>query len=682
MKILIKSPFSFPPLEKGGKGGFVFIACLIIFFEGICFSAQFSQIVSSTEVYKGTSVNFTLTISSAVSISNVRFYYADGGYAKGHSYLQKSMTEISTYSFSATAAPTICGNFDYFYFAQVDGSNYCYCSTGVVTNFQTARKNPFLVNVSEPDYTPPYIVHQPDGDDDEDDGFGGKYKGIAANGIADEDEDGCDHDPPEFANGLDESDTGHPWGITTKALKGQTISIKAIFLDYDGAASFKGEARLYYRIGNGQYKKVLMSAVKGTTYVYDVKGAEVLSDIEYVFVAVDEAENVSLCDKDSFMYSGDGKDNDGDGSVDEENYDGSDNDADGFTDEDLGTGGSFLMKADGKCINKSEVSCASPDEWIDDALYDENVSCYAKPFTVKVFDDSSEVPGFDGEITKDGTIKEDINNDEITTAFLFPGDVELTIDKGVLNEDLTFCVSVPDDVQPLPVKSGLRETGFVRKISARTSYGNEIENLSREIVFNFRRPLNSLDSNYLTAYFYDGVMWIPVGGERADITADQQIGYGKPMIVRTNRLGIFQIVEDYSLWRGVGAGITKLTATPKVFCPQGGGCNSTTISFFFASNDSPATIGDVPLYAEVPVNVKIFDIRGNLIRSLAKEERVKFLWKQGSLIQFGWNGRDDFGNLAQPGFYLVQVQATNDFEWLTQDANKNYFQRTGVVVIR
>ena len=70
------------------------------------------------------------------------------------------------------------------------------------------------------------------------------------------------------------------------------------------------------------------------------------------------------------------------------------------------------------------------------------------------------------------------------------------------------------------------------------------------------------------------------------------------------------------------------------------------------------------------------------MRTLASDYAAKFGWNQGSLIQFAWDGRDDFGNLVAPGFYLVQVEATNNFKWLTQDKNKNFFQRTGVAVIR
>ncbi len=679
-------PFTFQVkrLTKGEKIFVVFIAALAACWMSVpsLFAWSFSQVASSTDIYKGNSVTFTFMITSATSASNVRIYYADGGH-ESVSYIYQAMTEVASSTYTATITPSVDGNFDYFYFARVDGSNYSYCSSGTVTSFQIARDNPFSVRVTEPDFTPPYIVHQPDEADDEDDGAGGKYDGIANNGIADEDEDGIDHDPPEFANNLDESDTGHPWGITTRTIKGAALTIKAIFLDYENASSYSGKAYLYYRrAGETTYKEVEMKSVKGTTYAYDIDGSEVTSDIEYVFVGVDDAGNVSLCDSDSFMYSADGKDNDGDGRIDEEKNDGKDDDGDGFIDEDLGSEGTFVIRADGKCVDKAAISPPSVDNWIQNALYDKTVSYFAKPFTVKVYDDSSYVPDFSGKISKEGTIATDMDGNTVTVPLLFPGDVEITVYPKTFDKDVIFKVSVPESVPSLPSKNGLRSTGFVRQISATDVHGNPIDYFSKPVIFNFRRPLLSLDSSYLIAYLFNGSEWAPVGGERADITADQQIGYGKPLIVRSNSLGIFQVVEDYSLWNGVSVGITKLEATPKVFTPGGSGADRTIISFFFASNDAPASIGDVPLYAEVPVDVKVFDIRGNLVRTLASGYDAKFGWNQGSLIQFAWDGKDDFGNFVVPGFYVVQVQATNNFKWLTQDKDKSFFQRTGVAVIR
>ncbi|MCD6423108.1 MAG: hypothetical protein J7L42_03210 [Elusimicrobia bacterium] len=669
----------YPVVKRLTRCGIILFVC---FLGTFVFAQNFSQVVSSTDILKGETVSFWLSISSASSISNVRLYYADGGH-ESFSYTYTQMTEVSFGSYTAVLTPQNKGYFDYYYFARVDGTNYCFCSSGAVTNFQIARDNPFRITVTEPDYTPPYIVHQWDTDDDEDDGSAGTYNGTANNGIADEDEDGLEHDPQSFADNLDTSDTGHPWGITTRTIKRAGISIKAIFRDYDGASTFNGTALLYYRKkGDTTYKKVQMSSAKDTTYAYDIDGSEVTCDIEYVLAAIDKSGNVSICDRDSFMYSKDGKDNDGDGLIDEEANDGEDNDGDGFIDEDLSDEGTFLIKAEGKCSNKSSISPSSAEEWIEDALYNQNSTYFAKPFCIRVYEDALSVEDFDARISKQGTVQTDIYGNEIYTGILFPGDVEITVYDGTFAYDVYINIRVPEEVPSLSQKSGLRETGYIREIIVRDIYGNEINYFSKPIVVNFRRPLLSLDSSYMIAYFYNGEEWIPVGGERADIDADQQVGYGKPLIVRINQSGIFEIVEDYTLWDGVHSGITKLKTQPRVFNPERGSQNTTVISFFFASNDSPSAIGDVPLYAEVPVSIKIFDIRGNLIRNLVKDEYVKFGWVQGSLIQFSWDGKNDRGQFVEPGFYMIQVQATNDFPWLTQDKDKNFFQRTGVVVVR
>ncbi|MEW5766745.1 MAG: FlgD immunoglobulin-like domain containing protein [bacterium] len=60
---------------------------------------------------------------------------------------------------------------------------------------------------------------------------------------------------------------------------------------------------------------------------------------------------------------------------------------------------------------------------------------------------------------------------------------------------------------------------------------------------------------------------------------------------------------------------------------------------------------------ELSVTVKIYDLQGNIIRTLAEEEMVP-----GPVISYPWDGRDDKGKLVYNGMYFYDVKVKSDQE--------------------
>jgi len=95
--------------------------------------------------------------------------------------------------------------------------------------------------------------------------------------------------------------------------------------------------------------------------------------------------------------------------------------------------------------------------------------------------------------------------------------------------------------------------------------------------------------------------------------------------------------------------LLDVRATPRVFSPDGDGiCDYTVIEFTVSKLDVPRD-----------VEIKIFDLSGNLVRDLAKEPVVAGqytgMFSPSDAVGY-WDGRDDDGDLLPPGIYIYRVE--------------------------
>jgi hypothetical protein len=86
---------------------------------------------------------------------------------------------------------------------------------------------------------------------------------------------------------------------------------------------------------------------------------------------------------------------------------------------------------------------------------------------------------------------------------------------------------------------------------------------------------------------------------------------------------------------------SRLSCAPNPFSPDGDGVDDITVIHY-----------EMPLLTSI-INVKIYDVRGRLIRRLASSE------PGGGVGDVIWDGRDDSGAVARIGIYIAFLEAVN-----------------------
>jgi len=128
--------------------------------------------------------------------------------------------------------------------------------------------------------------------------------------------------------------------------------------------------------------------------------------------------------------------------------------------------------------------------------------------------------------------------------------------------------------------------------------------------------------------------WASVRGS-GDIPQKVEPGDATPD-VPTNSLSV-----RTELGRGF---VVSLRADPEVFTPNGDGVNETSnISYNLLQVTRP-----------VPVSARIYTLSGEVVRTLVDGKQ------ESKVYNLIWDGKDEDGNLAEPGLYLVVVEVHTD----------------------
>ena len=140
------------------------------------------------------------------------------------------------------------------------------------------------------------------------------------------------------------------------------------------------------------------------------------------------------------------------------------------------------------------------------------------------------------------------------------------------------------------------------------------------------------DERRLAIYHRDGV-WSPLGGsvdtERHTITT---------AIAKLNTIALFEDRDAERPGQGV-AGISNVTAQPRILSPQGGGFNENVMISFDLGQPAEAT-------------VKVYNLSGRLVRALCENRSMN---PGRNVIE--WNGRDYNNTICSSGLYIVTIEA-------------------------
>lgn len=152
------------------------------------------------------------------------------------------------------------------------------------------------------------------------------------------------------------------------------------------------------------------------------------------------------------------------------------------------------------------------------------------------------------------------------------------------------------------------------------------------------------DEKNLKIYYYntEKLAYEKVGGT---------VSNGK-VTAKINHLSIFLLVEDQSKEE---FDLNTIFVSPNPFSPNGNGWNDSTFINYTLTVDANITI-------------KIFDVRGVLVRKLITNEAVS-----GGQNKAEWDGKNDFGKIVKTGVYIYQLKVVSP-----QKSSKTY---QGTIVV-
>lgn len=148
---------------------------------------------------------------------------------------------------------------------------------------------------------------------------------------------------------------------------------------------------------------------------------------------------------------------------------------------------------------------------------------------------------------------------------------------------------------------------------------------------NVSENVNLNQAKKLGIYRYDGITWIPVGGD-VDITA-------QTVTARINTFSCYALalVDAFNGEKIVWGRVVS----PSVITPNGDGINDFALfSFYYQENSK--------------VSLKIYDAWGNVIADLTKK-----LVKNGGFYSVSWDGTTDSGIKVARGIYFYILKAGN-----------------------
>jgi len=138
------------------------------------------------------------------------------------------------------------------------------------------------------------------------------------------------------------------------------------------------------------------------------------------------------------------------------------------------------------------------------------------------------------------------------------------------------------------------------------------------------------DSKNVKIYFYNTahLAYERIGGTLAS----------NKVSAKVNGLSLYMLVDDQSK---SDFDLANIFVSPNPFSPNGNGWNDSTFINYTTTIDTSVTI-------------KIYDVRGVLVRRLVNAETVS-----GGQNKAEWDGRDDFGRIVKTGIYVYQLKSVS-----------------------
>jgi hypothetical protein len=194
------------------------------------------------------------------------------------------------------------------------------------------------------------------------------------------------------------------------------------------------------------------------------------------------------------------------------------------------------------------------------------------------------------------------------------------------DQQVQIVFKLPKDLPP-PL-SGTRPTGIAYEIGPASLSFNPGKRSTLNLGYQDAIPAGIREAD-LAVFLLSGNAWTRLGGT-VDAAAHK-------IAVAIQSPGTYTLFEAPST--GGTAGVSDVACQPRIISPAGGVYPSTTdISF--------------RLGARVPVDVRVYSVSGNLIRTVAQGQTLN-----EGLNTVPWDGKDSDGKVVASGIYIVVIQA-------------------------
>ncbi|MGB9596392.1 MAG: FlgD immunoglobulin-like domain containing protein, partial [Candidatus Poribacteria bacterium] len=230
------------------------------------------------------------------------------------------------------------------------------------------------------------------------------------------------------------------------------------------------------------------------------------------------------------------------------------------------------------------------------------------------------------------------------TLIPLPFDSKLEIPSKAIKKDMVISVSLSESVGTI---YSARRIGYVYKFEP----SEMIFNSPAKLTLSYGYVMNDIDESKLSIYFWDKFQqkWLRIGGyvnsEKKTITAD------------INSLSLFAIMQENEQNQISSENSIEVKLSPNAyFAPD---VNRLTIRYKIGWKS----------YQLVNVTIKIYDIKGKLIKELVEKIPKYPGWNAEQ-----WDGTDESGKIVKNGRYFVVIIAESDGEKISKTSHLAVFK--------